>query len=123
MSLISLAIIVFIIWLLVRNHPSPEAVMYWSGVIEEGQQFLLDLKDEGLSFEEFSKLPDRKQDKVTRKMGYKPDTIDLFVGLAEEFPQQSLMKPKYSRVYREYRVTRQAMRRFPGSGGFKMGPF
>lgn len=123
MSLIALAIIVFVLWLWVRNSPDPDAVMYWSGIIEEGQQFLLDLKDEDLTFEDFSKLPDRKQDKLTRKMGYKPDDIDLFVGLAEEFPKQSLMKPKYSRVYREYRMTRQAIRRFPGSSSFKVGPF
>lgn len=122
MSFVALIVIVVGLWIWVQRSTDPEVVKYWEGIIEEGQQFVLDLKEENLTFEAFSKMPDKKQDKLTKRMGYLPDTIDLFVGLSEEFPNQSLLRPKYSKVYREYRVTRQAMRRFPGSGSFKMGP-
>ncbi len=121
-ELISVAILFALAYAWLARSPSRAGVEYWTKIMEEGHAFLQELKDMQTTFEEFSMLSDKLQDEFTVQIGFDPERIDLFVELAEEFPNESLLRPGQSKVYREYRVTRQAIRRMPGASGFKMGP-
>ncbi len=117
-------LIVFLLvswWL--SSGPDKTNVLYWENIIKDGQNFMAALKEDKVTFIEFSKWSDTKQDALVRKLGYVPDDVDAFVEIAAEFPEQKLLSPRHSQVYMEYSVTRQAIRRFPGAGSFKVGPF
>ncbi len=120
---ISMLIVFFLLYWGLSRLPDKEKVLYWDNIIKEGQNFMTALKEDKVTFIEFSKWSDSKQDTLIRKLGYVPEDVDAFVELAAEFPEEKLMTVRHSQMYREYRVTRQAIRRFPGAGSFKVGPF
>ena len=123
LDFLAVAAILFFIWWKLSSAPEGRKVAYWQQIIVEGNRFLDELKEAKMPFEVWAKFSNKKQDQTTKSMGFDPKVIDQFVELAEEFPEQHLLTPRRSKVYKEYRVTRQAIRRMPGASSFKVGPF
>jgi hypothetical protein len=94
--------------------PTEEQKAYWISVVSEGKRFLERLKLEKVAIEEIGILEPQLRKKVILHLGFDPRKIEDFFYLIDKFPESNLTKISQSRqVWGDYRITRQALRRWP----------
>jgi hypothetical protein len=108
-------------WLLLR--PREEDFDAAEKMIENGEEFLQVLRDEGeYTLRDLSRMRPGKRRRIIKLMEFNPDEIDRFIEFAERYPQYKQVTRTIKMSWFGYRRTRQSIRRresFGGRGFFK----